>query len=224
MAESGEIMPYHLYVPAFCGGRKCPLVVALHGSGINEDGYFQGEGRQMPVAAEERTFIVVAPLGYRVDGGYGRTTSSSSQDPAIKRRRELSEADVLHVIDRVNRDYRIDPDRVYLLGHSMGAGGAWYLGAKYPDRWAAIACFSGRGDPASIERMRHVAQFVVHGDADPVVPVAGSRAMVAEMKRLGVDHKYIEVPGGTHSSVVDQYIGAAFEFFDSHKRQLPAGR
>ncbi len=223
MPETGEIMPYHLYVPALCIARKCPLVVALHGSGINEDGYFQGENRQMPVAAEERGFIVVAPLGYRVDGGYGRTTPASSQDPAIKRRRELSEADVLHVIDLVRQSHRVDEDRIYLLGHSMGAAGAWYLGAKYPDRWAAVACFSGRGDPATVERMRHVAQIVVHGDADEVVPVAGSRVMVAEMKRLGVEHKYIEVRGGSHSSVVDQNIGTVFEFFDAHRRRKAEG-
>ncbi len=220
MPESGEIMPYHLYVPASCGGRKaCPLVVALHGSGANEDSYFLGGARQVPAVAEERGFIVAAPLGYRVDGGYGRTTPASSQDQALKRRRELSEADVLHVIDIVQKNYRVAENRVYLFGHSMGASGAWYLGAKYPDRWAALACFSGRGIASTVGQMRHIAQLVVHGDADAVVPVAESRAMVAEMKRLGVDHRYIEVRGGDHSSVVEPYVAEAFEFFDKHRRR-----
>ncbi len=220
MPESGEIMPYHLYVPTSCGGKKaCPLVVALHGNGANEDSFFLGEGRQLPVAAEDHGFIVVAPLGYRVDAGYGRTSPTASKDLVLARRRELSEADVLHVIDLVRRDYRVDEDRVYLFGHSMGAAGAWYLGAKYPERWAALACFSGLGVPSSVERMRQVGQFVVHGDADAVVAVEESRAMVVEMKRLGVDHRYIEVRGGDHYNVVEPYVAEAFVFFDRHKRK-----
>ena len=223
MPESGEIMPYHLYVPASCGGKKaCPLVVALHGNGANEDSFFLGEARQVPAAAEERGFIVVAPLGYRVDAGYGRTSPTSSNEPALVRRRELSEADVLHVIDLVRRDYRVDDDRVYLFGHSMGAAGAWYLGAKYPDRWAALACFSGLGVAATVGDMRHIAQFVVHGDADPVVAVAESRAMVAEMKRLNVDHKYVEVRGGDHYNVLEPYVAEAFAFFEKHRKTAPA--
>jgi predicted esterase len=225
MPESGEIMPYHLYVPGSCGGRNaCPLVVALHGNGANEDSFFLGTSRQVPAMAEERGFIVVAPLGYRVDAGYGRTTPTSSQDPTLKRRRELSEADILHVLDIVRHAYRVDDDRVYLLGHSMGAAGAWYLGAKYPDRWAALACFSGLGVTATVEQMRHIAQFVVHGDADPVVAVGESRAMVAEMKRLGVAHQYIEVPGGDHYNVLEPYVAEAFEFFDKHRRKAQGSR
>jgi predicted esterase len=220
MAESGEIMPYHLYVPASYSGRKpVPLVVALHGNGANEDSFFLGGPRQVPLMAEERGFLVVAPLGYRVDAGYGRTTPTSSQDPTLKRKRELSEADVLHVLDLVRKAYRVDEDRIYLFGHSMGAAGTWYLGAKFPDRWAALACFSGPGVPATVEQMRHIAQFVVHGDADPVVAAAESRAMVSEMKRLGVEHRYVEVPGGDHYNVLEPYVGAAFEFFDKHRRQ-----
>jgi predicted peptidase len=126
---------------------------------------------------------------------------------------------VLHVLDFVRKAYRVDEDRVYLFGYSMGAAGAWYLAAKYPDRWAALACFSGFGDPTSMAGMRHVAQFVVHGDADPTANVEGSRAMVAEMKRLGVAHQYIEVPGGDHHNGLERYIPAAFDFFAGHKRQ-----
>jgi predicted peptidase len=161
----------------------------------------------------------VAPLGYRLTGGYGRSSANPSQDPPVVRRRELSEADVLNVIDIVRRTYKVDDDRIYLLGHSMGAAGAWHLGAKFPERWAAIACFAGSGDPATEERMRALPQFVVHGDADEVVPVARSRAMVAEMKRLGIEYRYVEVPGGDHNRILEPNIEAAFEFFDKHRRR-----
>ena len=58
----------------------------------------------------------------------------------------------------------------------------------------------------------------MHGDADPTVSVNGSRAMVAAMKKLGVDYRYIEVPGGNHIDVVVPNLKAAFDFFDSKRK------
>jgi predicted peptidase len=103
----------------------------------------------------------------------------------------------------------------------MGAIGTWYQGAKHPEIWAGLAPFSGFGNPATVAAMKNIPEFVVHGDADPTVPVAGSRTMVAEMKRLGVDHVYIEVPGGNHLNVVTPNLAAMFDFFDKHKRKIP---
>jgi dipeptidyl aminopeptidase/acylaminoacyl peptidase len=66
--------------------------------------------------------------------------------------------------------------------------------------------------------MRNIPQVVVHGDADPTVNVQGSRTMVAEMKRLGVDVEYIEVPGGKHGDVAAPNFPAIFDFFDAHRK------
>ena len=66
--------------------------------------------------------------------------------------------------------------------------------------------------------MRHIPQFVVHGDADPTVPVAGSRGMVAAMAKLGVDHVYVEVPGGGHTDIAVPNLAAMFDFFRTKQR------
>jgi hypothetical protein len=42
--------------------------------------------------------------------------------------------------------------------------------------------------------------------------------MVAKLKELGVEHKYIEVPGGLHSDVVGPSLAAVIDFFDAHKK------
>lgn len=104
----------------------------------------------------------------------------------------------------------------------MGGIGTWALGAKYPRIWAALAPISGVADPRTVEVMRHIPEVVVHGDADNTVPVSGSRNMVAEMKKLGVDVKYIEVPGGSHTSVPGPNMSAIFDFFDTHKKSMEA--
>jgi predicted esterase len=209
-AAAGEIMPYNLYLPAgYTSARAFPLVVALHGLGANEDSMLS-PFYKIPALADQHGFIVVTPLGYRVDGGYGAFGSN--------RRGQLSEQDVMEVIKLVRKQYKIDDSRIYLVGHSMGGIGTWALGAKYPALWAALAPISGTGSPALVEKMRAIPEIVVHGDADDIVPINGSRAMVAEMKKLGVDVKYIEVPGGNHINVAGSNMAAIFDFFDAHKK------
>ena len=148
-----------------------PLVVALHGLGGDEDGWMDRYNGQLPELAEKYGYIAVSPLGYRPDGFYGYGTVSTPP-PAEA---ELSEQDVMQVLARMRQHYKVDDSRIYLMGHSMGAIGTWFLGAKYPDIWAALGTIAGTGNPQSIARMRHIPQFVVHGDADPTVPVGGSR-------------------------------------------------
>jgi predicted esterase len=218
LEPASEIMPYRVHVPvSYDGSRAYPLVVALHGLGSNEDTLMDSYAKAVPAQAEKRGYIVVSPLGFRVDGFYGFSLPGDAS-PGDRRRVEMSELDVMETLKRVRADYKIDDSRIYLLGHSMGAIGTWAIAAKYPDIWAAIAPFSGLGNPTTVERMRHIPQIVVHGDADPTVNVSGSRAMVAAMKKLGVDHVYIEVAGGNHTDMVAPNIPAAFDFFDAKRK------
>jgi len=216
---AGEIIPYHMYVPkSYNGSRAYPLIIALHGLGGTEDSFFDGYDKAFPPLAEQHGYIVAAALGYRVDGSYGWGLGNAPADPNARRTQDLSEQDVIHVLELARKNYKIDPNRIYLMGHSMGGIGTWKLAPKYPDIWAAIAPFSGSGAPATLERIKTVPEFVVHGDNDPTVNVQGSRTMVARMKELGIEVKYVEVPGGTHSSVVAPNFAGMFDFFDAHKK------
>ncbi len=219
LAPVGEVMPYELHVPAaYDGARAFPLIVALHGLGGTEDAFFQSYEKKLPVLAEQHGYIIAAPLGYRVDGSYGWGLAEPPADSIVRRTQELSEKDVMEVMQQVQSNYKIDKNRVYLMGHSMGGIGTWKLAAKYPDLWAAIAPIAGMGQPSTIEKFRTIPEIVVHGDNDKTVPVAGSRLMVAKMKELGVEVKYIEVPGGSHGDVVAPNFAAILDFFDAHKK------
>jgi poly(3-hydroxybutyrate) depolymerase len=223
LRSASEIMPYRMYVPTkYDGARAYPLIVALHGLGGTEDSFFENYDKQLPPLAEQHGYIVVAPLGYRVDGSYGWGLGTPPADPATRATQERSEQDVMEVLRLVRGQYRIDEQRIYLLGHSRGAIGTWKIAPKFPDIWTAIAPISGSGAPATLERIRHVPEIVVHGDADPTVNVQGSRAMVAQMKALGIEHQYIEVPGGNHSGVVGPNLAAVIAFFDAHPKKQPA--
>jgi poly(3-hydroxybutyrate) depolymerase len=219
LEPAGEIMPYRLYVPTtYNRSHAVPLIIALHGLGATEDSFFDAYGKTLPKLAEQRGYVVAAPLGYRVDGFYGWGVATPPEDVVARRRQELSEQDVMEVLKQVRALYTIDASRIYLMGHSMGAIGTWRIASKYPDIWAALGPFSGFGSPATAERVRHIPQFVVHGDADPTVNVQGSRSMVEELKRLGGAVKYIEVAGGDHTNVVAPHLSAMFDFFEEHRK------
>jgi poly(3-hydroxybutyrate) depolymerase len=216
LKAADEIIPYRVYVPtSYTPGKKMPVVVALHGLGGTEDAFFENYGRKVPELAEKHGYIVAAPLGYRVDGGYGFSLTGGN-DPAAKRARELSEQDVLQVLENVRQQYTVDENRVYLMGHSMGGIGTWAIATKYPDKWTALGVFSGFSIPTNARLLKEIPQFVVHGDADPTVPVTGSRTMVRALQGVGAEVVYTEVPGGNHNNVVEPHLGAMFEFFDKH--------
>lgn len=214
-----EIMPYRTYVPTtYKAAKSVPLIIALHGLGQTEDSFFDAYGKKLPQLAEQLGYIIAAPLGYRVDGQYGWGVGTPPADVNTRRREAFADADVMQVLALVRKQYNIDVNRIYLLGHSMGAIGTWKLAAKYADVWAAAAAFSGQGAPATVERMKGIPNFVVHGDNDATVNVRGSRQMVEAMKALNMDVTYIEVPGGNHGAVVEPNLAGALEFFHARRK------
>jgi len=203
--------PFRFYIPTnYDAKEKWPMVVALHGMGGDENSFFAGyDNGAIRSVAEERGYIVVCPKGR---GPYSMYMATA-------------ERDVIDVINEMKRDFSIDEDRVYLMGHSMGGYGAWSIAVDNPDLFAAIAPISGGGTPFSRPKLKaitHVPWIVVHGDKDPTVPVEESRKMVNAGKELGIEIKYIEVPGGNHGDVVVPAFKVIFDWFDAHKRRPKA--
>lgn len=199
------LQPYRVFVPASYDGSKAyPLIIALHGMGGDENSYFDSYAQgAFKVEAEKRGYIVACPKG--------REPASMYVGAA--------ERDVMDVLEEVRRAYRIDADRVYMTGHSMGGYGTWSVAMNYPQVFAALAPVAGGGNPAGMTKIAHVAQLVVHGDNDKTVAVERSRVMVEAAKKLSVELKYIEIPGGDHISVAPRTFKDVYDFFDTHKRK-----
>ena len=204
------LQPYQVYVPAaYDKSKTFPLVIALHGMGGDENSIFQAYAQgAFKVEAEKHGYIVACPKGRKPASMYIGD----------------AEKDVMDVIAEMRRDYNIDPDRIYLTGHSMGGYGTWSVAMNHPEVFAALAPISGgANNPAAMSKIAHIPQLVVHGDNDPTVPVERSRVMVATGKKLGAEIKYIEVPGGDHGSVAPNFP-AVFEWFDAHRRRSPEAK
>lgn len=227
--EAGADMEYQLYVPtAYDASTPAPLIVALHGLGSTPSRIMRYQG--LTDLAEERGYIVAAPMGFNTRGWYGSRghgavpsrAPEAANDPATLGL--LSEMDVMNVLLRVRRDFNVDPDRIYLMGHSMGGGGTWHLGAKYPDLWAALAPVAPAiyTSPDELEEIRHIPVIVLMGDADELVDVEVTRRWVARMRELGMQHSYVEIPGGDHSLLIARDPGnmrKIFDFFDQARRR-----
>jgi predicted peptidase len=100
----------------------------------------------------------------------------------------------------------IDPNRVYVMGLSMGGFGAWEVAERWPGTFAATIPVSGAGDPHAADAMAHVPVWALHGTLDDVVPVAGSRLMVQAIKAAGGSPCYTEFPQGAHNIWTEQNL------------------
>jgi predicted esterase len=232
-ADTNVDLPYCIVVSSKVKkDEKAPLIVSLHGLGIGPGFMCQGKAVDL---ADAGGYILVAPMGYSVGGWYGSPVINTNGrgrgrgltppgPPPPANLAELSEKDVLNVIGIVRKEFTIDEHRVYLMGHSMGGAGALFLGSKYADQWAAVAAmapaaFRLQPDAKAIlqpYKEKNVPLMIAQGDADELVPVTGTRKWVDAMKELQMDYKYDEIPGATHSSVIEKAIPDIFAFFQAN--------
>jgi pimeloyl-ACP methyl ester carboxylesterase len=207
LAEANADMPYTLFVPSTYDATKpTPLVVDLHGLNITPLQQILFDGTTD--FAERFGFIVVAPMGFSVSGWWGSRPGKAVETAQVKpggdaryTDTELSEIDAVTLLKTVRTKYNVDPDRIYLMGHSMGGAGTYYLGAKYNDIWAAIAPLSGAGgipDAAAAERYKTMPVLLMHGEKDSIVSPVFSRRSAMNLQAVGAQHLYLEFPGKDH--------------------------
>ena len=226
--EADRNQSYALYIPkSYSADKKAPLVVLLHGLRSNPQQIIRYQG--LTTEAEKRGYVLVAPYGYNERGWYGSRGKGKegfvfgqAGDP--DNLGELSEKDVMNVLEIVQSEFAIEPDCTFLLGHSMGGGGALHLAATYPDKWAGIACLapSFQGEFSKLDALKELPVSVVTGDSDRLVPVRGVRRWVDEMKSRKIDVSYTEIKGGRHFLTIirnPKMIAGVFDLFDKWKRK-----
>jgi len=225
---TGESIPYRLFVPSrWTPGTRLPLLVTLRaGTSVNNS---YRSNNDFVVNAERRGYLVVTPMGYRplpqpYYGSAYRIARPGAADPAAgwtAMENERAEQDVLNVIDLVTEEYSVDTSRVYLHGQNPSGSGALHLGAKYPDRFAALVISSAPivFDAYPFDRLKgKVAMMVIHGDQDTTNPIEASKKMADAAKAAGVETVYATVPGGTHLEAYLTYASQIFDFLDSHRK------
>jgi predicted peptidase len=220
-ADTGEKMPYSVFVSSKVSSDKPnPLIVVLHGLGIGPGFMVRGSILDL---AEEGGYIVVSPMGYNAGGWWGSPViNRDNAPPEPANLSELSEKDAMNVLGMIRSEFNVDPNRTYLMGHSMGGAGTLFLGVKHAENWAAlgsIAPAAFRLDPSSLEPVKDsMPVIVVQGEADELVPASNTRKWVDWMKANGMEHKYVEIAGAGHGDVIEKGMADIFAFFAEHSR------
>ncbi len=167
--SSGKKRRYLLYVPhSYDPHKPVPLVISLHG-------YKDYPARQMRKSgwnrlAEEEGFIVVYPWGSGIPFGwkyYDYLDPSKNPTPDI--------IFISDLIDQLQKQFNIDPKRIYANGLSNGGGMALALSCTLSDRIAAIGSVVG-GYFYPLEAChssRPVPMIAFHGTADKLVSYNG---------------------------------------------------
>jgi fermentation-respiration switch protein FrsA (DUF1100 family) len=204
-AVDGSVQPFSVLLPsAYDPTIAYPLILLLHGAHVTDWG-------QNIISYEPKEWAIQVAVHDRGNNRY----------------RDIGEIDLDEVLVEVERRYRIDAERMYLSGHSMGGYGAWFQATRRPDRWASISPQAGYADyflyhPAMragrghalgefqkrllehwsplgfAENLLHVPAYIVHGAKDDNVDVKHSRKMAARLRELRYTHVYDENPEGGH--------------------------
>jgi predicted peptidase len=190
--------PTRVFIPEQAkNGKPLPVVVALHGAGGSENLFFDAYGYGLIARlAKERGWMVVAPrAGWLFDG----------PPPAAG------------IVDELAKVYPIDKQRVFLVGHSMGAMQAMKLAQESPGRFAAIAALGGGGAVNKPDLFKDLPVFVGCGKDDFLL--SGAKALVKSLDKAGANRvTYKEYPGVEHILVVQVALPDVFKFFAATKK------
>ncbi|MEQ8856523.1 PHB depolymerase family esterase [Gimesia sp.] len=189
-------IPYRIMSPEnLSTGRKYPLVVFLHGAGSRGSDNYQ----QLQTLPKQ----LATPLWRKKYESYVMAPQCPSE--FWWGMWQVTDQVAILIQETIQSHPQIDPDRVYLIGLSMGGSGCWSLATRHPDLFAAIASFCGQGNPENASTMSAIPIWVVHGDDDRVINVSYSREMVHALQKVNAKVVYHELPGIGHNCWEESY-------------------
>jgi pimeloyl-ACP methyl ester carboxylesterase len=197
----GSVHRYGVKTPVnYDPSRRYPAIIILHG--------FKGLQMYTQIYGDKDWCISIAPTARDGEVNY----------------REIGLLEVFEVLNDVKKRYKIDDEKIHLIGHSMGGYGTWHIGVKKPDMFASLAPHSGRGDLSDmvarlikisgwegiarlldrynpsryIKNLSETPVYIAHGSEDDIVPVEYSRNMAKLLDSLGYKYVYEEIKDKKH--------------------------
>ncbi|NQU88318.1 MAG: prolyl oligopeptidase family serine peptidase [Mariniphaga sp.] len=196
---------YLLYLPdgyEIDNEKEYPFLLFLHGGGEKGENLNRVKVNGPPKFLENKKdfpFIVVSP-----------------QCPGDER---WTAYKLNALIEGLVEKYRIDKERIYLTGLSMGGYGTWDLASNYPHWFAAIAPICGGGDVRRVRALKDIPVWTFHGMRDNVIPIERSLELVRALEKIDGNIKFTVYPEANHNSWTKTYNNPElWEWFLKHKR------
>ncbi len=204
------LLPFCVHIPA-----ELPtpprLIVALHGANGDERSFMRRS--LLTELADTHGYLVATPSGRGPYGGW----------------EDAAEADAVDVTRLVADLFAVDSAHTFLMGHSMGGQGTWYIGFRHPELYAALAPIAGtakeRRGPIPFANAPDMPVLFSHGANDRTNPVQAARATARRAAKALTHFTYEEHPEAAHNDVVDLALPQILELFNSvaHPRRPQTG-
>lgn len=167
--------------------KKWPLIIFLHGGSSRGTDTLKLYSYGIPdqiCRGREFPFVIVAP---QCPGNQRWSTDNWFEN----------------FYEEITSKYRVDTNRVYLTGVSLGASGTWFLAIKYPEKFAAIAPMSGftrhiEYIKNNTDRLIDIPIWAFHGKLDKVVEFEDTEWMISRLEGENRNLKFTLVPDGEH--------------------------
>jgi predicted esterase len=195
IAHGKTSIPCRVYAPArvAASNTPVPLLLAYHGAGGDESMFFEGYGAGLlKDLADKHTLLVACPLTY-----------AASSNAAFDR-----------LVEDLSADYNVDSARIYLVGHSMGAGAVSALASGRGNAIAAASCIAGGGFTAPRDAQRRAPLRVTAAELDPLFSITRARKAGETAKQPDL---FVEAKAWGHTLVVGHDLPAALDWLLTHR-------
>ena len=210
LIEGKDTLPYRLLLPQNYDATKAyPLILFLHGSGErgsdNEAQLVHGASLFLKDSIrKDFPAIVVFPQcpatsywsNVKFENKDGKRTFVFEE----KGTPTIALQMVMNLIDKLETAYKLDKERYYVGGLSMGGMGTFELVKRKPKMFAAAFPICGGGNTNTAKKLRRTDWWIFHGLKDDVVPPELSQAMAAALKKRGADVQLTLYPDANHNS------------------------
>ena len=205
----GKSIQYMLIFPANYTKteNQWPLIFFLHGSSLRGENLDFVKEYGPTWIAEQRTdfpFVVLAP---QCPGGDDWVNKSDI---------------LIALLDDVFKKYRIDQNRVYLTGVSLGGRGVWSLASHYPEYFAALAPLAAASQSIPTDwnkKLLTIPVWAFHGENDPIVPLKNDEAFLDALRKQGGTPRFTILPGQGHNIAGVYKNQELYDWFLSNTRQ-----
>ena len=227
--QDDSVQPYYLHIPrSYTGNKPVPAIVYLHGYSPDLDkANWHMPSPALTDLADARGYVIIVP--------YARSNTDFQA---------IGETDVLHVLGLARRRVKIDPDRTFLVGYSMGGMGAYTIAAHHPHLWAGVVALCARADyfywkgldAEKVEPFKrhvldmefgwplaqnflHVPVFAFQGTNDMLIKPEQAPRFVDRLLRLGCTAQLRRLEGQSHW-IADEVFSSpdAFDWMDRLRR------
>jgi len=196
--KAGDRLPYRLYVPlGYDANRKYPLLLWLHGgdgrgsdnvrqlNGGNQIGTHFLAGKQVQLKFPMFVLLPQCP------------SNDNWSDPDLNQPTKWLEL-TMSALAQVQKEFSIDPNRLYLAGQSMGGLGVWSTLQAYPGKWAAAVILCAYDNFTDIKVLAKTPIWLFQGMEDDTVPLLLVQEMVKQLKKAHANLRYTEYPKAGH--------------------------